>query len=243
VLAGLIVHPAEQALGALQAFCDFAADAPDEFCGQAVIVNAPPLPFLDPGWHGRPVVIYVVSWCGEQTAGGRVLGPLRGYGQPLADHVGWMPYVAWQQILDSNAPSGLRYYWKTANYRNMGDSTLKVLAAAAQQLPTPRSEIHLHHMGGAVGRVPQDDTAFAHRSAEYFINLIGITDTAEEMSGLRARVRDLYEKLTPEATSTILPNFSDQDDAQAERQFGAEIAGRLAALRHRYDAKGLLSET
>jgi hypothetical protein len=242
VLAGLIVHPAEQALGALQAFRDFAADAPDEFCALAVIANAPPLPFLDPRWHGRPVVILAVCWSGEQAAGARVLGPLRSHGRPLADHLGWMPYVQWQQMQDPSAPPGLHYYWKTANYRNIGDSTLKVLAEAAQHLPTPRSEIHLQHMGGAAARMPRDDTAFAHRDANYFVNLIGITDSAAEMSGLRERVRALYGKITPEATATIMPNFSDQDDAQAERQFGGDIAGRLAALRRRYDAGGLLSD-
>jgi hypothetical protein len=143
---------------------------------------------------------------------------------------------------DPAAPAGLCYYWKTANYTTIGDSTLQVLAAAAQQLPTPRSEIHLQHMGGAVGRVPRDETAFAHRDAKFFVNLIGITDSGEQMSGLRERVRGLYQKITPEASSTIMPNFSDQDDAQAERQFGGEIAGRLAALRRRYDASGLLSD-
>jgi len=242
VLAGLIIHPAEQALEALQAFRDFAAQAADEFCGLAVIANAPPLPFLDPSWHGRPVVIQAVCWCGEQAAGERALEPLRGFGRPLAEHVGWMPYVQWQQLQDPSAPPGLHYYWKTANYRHIGDSTLQVLAAAAQQLPSPRSEIHLQHMGGAVGRVPHADTAFAHRDAQYFVNLIGITDAGDKMTGLRERVRALYEQITPEATATILPNFSDQDDAQAERQFGGEIAGRLAALRRRYDARGLLSD-
>ena len=242
VLAGLIVHPAEQALGALQAFRDFAAAAPDEFCGLAVIANAPPLPFLDPGWHGRPVVIYVVCWCGEQAAGARALQPLRGFGRPLADHLGWMPYAQWQQMQDPAAPAGLCYYWKTANYASIGDATLQVLAAAAQQLPTPRSEIHLQHMGGAVGRVPRDDTAFAHRDANYFVNLIGITDRAEQISSLRERVRGLYAQITPEACATIMPNFSDQDDAQAERQFGGDIAARLAALRRRYDARGLLAD-
>jgi hypothetical protein len=243
VFAGLIVHPAEQAFEALQAFRDFAADAPDEFCGVAVIANAPPLPFLDPNWHGRPVVIYAVCWAGEQAAGARVLTPLRGFGRPLAEHLGWMPYVHWQQLQDPAAPAGLHYYWKTANYTTLGDSTLQVLAAAAQQLPSPRSEIHLQHMGGAVARVPQEETAFAHRGAKYFVNVIGITDAAAGMTGVRERVRGLYQKLIPGACATILPNFSDQDDAQAERQFGGEIAGRLAVLRRRYDARGLLSDT
>lgn len=243
VFAGLIIHSGEHALEALQVFRDFATDAPDEFCGLAVVANAPPLPFLDSQWHGRPVVIHAVCWAGDQSTAERVLAPLRGFGRPLAEHLGWMPYVHWQQLQDPSAPAGLRYYWKTANYRSVGDSTLQVLAAAAQQLPTPRSEIHLQHMGGAVGRVAPGDTAFAQRAANFFVNLIGITDHAEAMPGMRERVRELYARITPEAMATIQPNFSDQDDAQAERQFGDEIAGRLATLRRRYDARGLLADT
>ncbi|HEX3837282.1 MAG TPA: FAD-binding oxidoreductase [Steroidobacteraceae bacterium] len=243
VFAGLIIHSGEHALEALQVFRDFATDAPDEFCGLAVVANAPPLPFLDSQWHGRPVVIHAVCWAGDQSTAERVLAPLRGFGRPLAEHLGWMPYVHWQQLQDPSAPAGLRYYWKTANYRSVGDSTLQVLAAAAQQLPTPRSEIHLQHMGGAVGRVAPGDTAFAQRAANFFVNLIGITDHAEAMPGMRERVRELYARITPEAMATIQPNFSDQDDAQAERQFGGEIAGRLATLRRRYDARGLLADT
>src|ERR1700733_919260 len=63
VLAGLVIHPAERGMEALRAFRDFAAAAPDEFCGIAVVAHAPPLPFLDPTWHGRPVVVFAVCWC------------------------------------------------------------------------------------------------------------------------------------------------------------------------------------
>src|SRR5580692_4846872 len=71
VLAGVVVHPADNGFEALRAFRDFAAVAPDEFCGIAVIAHSPPLPFLDPSWHGRPVVIFALCWCGEMSAGER----------------------------------------------------------------------------------------------------------------------------------------------------------------------------
>ena len=57
---------------------------------------------------------------------------LRAHGRPLADHVGPMPYVKWQQLQDATAPAGKYYYWKTANYTALGDSTLQQLAAAIQ---------------------------------------------------------------------------------------------------------------
>src|ERR1700735_874332 len=168
VLARLVIHPAEHAVEALRAFRDFAAAAADEFCGIAIIANAPPLPFLDPAWHGRTVVIFALCWSGEISSGERELAPLRAHGRPLADHVGPMPYVKWQQLQDATAPAGKYYYWKTANYTALGDSTLQQLAAAVHQLPTPRSEIHVQHMGGAVARIPAADSAFAHRDARFF---------------------------------------------------------------------------
>lgn len=241
VLAGLVIHPADHGLEALRAFRDFAANAPDEFCGIAVVANAPPLPFLDPAWHGRGVVIFAVCWSGVLSAGERALAALRGHGRPLADHVGPMPYVQWQQMQDPGAPAGQYYYWKTANYPALGESTLEQLAAAAEELPTPRSEIHLQHMGAAVARIPAEQTAFAHRDARFFVNLIGIAEQEAHVPGLRDRVRALYGKLSRDASPGILANFSDQDDADELRQFGRRHAARLDSLRRHYDPGGVFA--
>jgi FAD/FMN-containing dehydrogenase len=241
VLAGLVIHPSDQAHSALRAFRDFAAVAPDEFCGLAVIAHAPPLPFLDAGWHGRPVVIYAVCWSGDLAAGERALEPLRNSGHPLVEHVGPMPYAQWQQMQDPAAPAGRWHYWKTANYATLSDATIDQLAAAAHNLPSVLTEIHIQHMGGAVARVPAGESAFSHRDAQFFVNLIGAVPTADQFGGLRERVRELYDRITPEAMPSILPNFSGVDDGDPVRRFGMEQAGRLEALRRRYDPTGLLA--
>ena len=234
VLAGLIVHPGKDALEALRAFRDFAAKAPDEFCGIAVIAHGPPLPFLDKAWHGRPVVMFAVCWTGELAAGEQALSALRGHGQPVVDHVAPMAYSNWQQLQDPGAPRGHYYYWKTANYKSLSDATLGELAALADRLPTMRSEIHVQHMGGAIARIAADDSAFAHRSAQFFVNFIGITDTADAMGLLRDRIRALYEPAARDALPGTLTNFTDQDDSDAIRRFG-HCAGRLEALKRKYD--------
>jgi len=239
VLAGLIVHPADRAFEALRVFRDFAANAPEEFCGIAVIAHGPPLPFIDAAWHGRPVVMFAVCWSGGTAAGEQALAALRGYGRPVVDHIAPMAYATWQQLQDPAAPAGHYYYWKTANYAELSDSTLSDLAAMAVQLPTMRSEIHLQHMGGAVARVVADDSAFAHRNARYFVNFIGITDTADAVDRLRERVRALHQAGSRDAMPGTLTNFADQDDSEPIRRFGRH-AGRLEVLRHKYDAAGTL---
>jgi hypothetical protein len=182
-----------------------------------------------------------MCWSGALAAGERALAALRGHGRPLVDHVGPMPYARWQQMQDPGAPAGQYYYWKSANYRALSESTLEQLAAASRELPTPRSEIHLQHMGGAVARIPADQTAFAYRDAQFFINVIGIAEQGAHVAGLRDRVRALHDQLSPGASPGVLANFSDQDDGDDVRRFGHGHAARLDSLRRHYDPAGIFA--
>jgi hypothetical protein len=240
VLAGLIVHPGEHAGDVLRAFRDFAAGAPDEFCGLAVIAHGPPLPFLDSAWHGRPVVLMAVCWSGDLAAGEGALAALRGHGKPVVDHIGRMSYAQWQQLQDPSAPRGHYYYWKTANYASLSEHTIDELAGMANNLPTMRSEIHVQHMGGAVSRFAAEDSAFAHRNAQFFVNFIGITDALSAVGVLRDGIRGLHEKGSRDALPGALTNFADQDDSEEVHRFGSQNAGRLEALRKKYDPAGTL---
>lgn len=239
VLAGLIVRPASEASDALRAFRDFTSAAPDEFCGVMVIAHAPPLPFLPTSWHGRPVVIAAVCWCGELEAGERALEPLHRFGSPLGVSIGPIPYVQWQHILDGSAPAGRQQYWKNATFDFLSEATINLLASAANDLPTRYSEIHVQHLGGAVARVAEADTAFASRRAGFFVNLIGVTPWPDELAELRERVRRLYDHLTPSALPGLLPNFSDRDDGEVTSRLDIARARRLGSLRQRYDPQRL----
>jgi hypothetical protein len=145
VLAGLIVRRAAEASDTLRIFRDFASEAPDELCGVLVIARAPPLPFLPECWHGEPVIMSALCWCGDPGAGERVLEPLHRFGSPLAVSIGPMPYVQWQHMLDGSSPAGRHQYWKNATFEVLSDSTISLLAGAANDLPSRYSEIHLQH--------------------------------------------------------------------------------------------------
>jgi len=235
VLAGVVIRPASEARAVLRVFRDFALEAPDEFCGMAVLASGPPLPFLDAAWHGRPVVILALCWCGETQAGERALEPLRRFGTVLADHVGPIPYVQWQHLQDGATPPGRSQYWKSASFAQLSDATIDTLAEAAGELPTRTTELHVQHLGGAVARVPQSESAFADRSAPYFVNLIGVTPWPEEFPGVRDWVRQLHAQLAPEALPSLQPNFAGQDDGDPTLRFAAQQSARVAAARRRYD--------
>jgi FAD/FMN-containing dehydrogenase len=238
VYAGLVVRPAEEAPLVLRTFRDFTAEAPDAFCGLVVLMNAPTLPFLDAAWYGRPVAITALCWSGDLASAEGVLAPLRRVGTPIADHLGPMPYVQWQHLQDAGAPSGRHHYWKTASYRSLPDVAIDTLAAAALSLPTALSEIHIQHLGGAVARIPADETPFGQRDAGAFVNLIGVTQWPEEYPLMRERVRELHERIAGGSLPRLLPNFSARDDGRVADQLGPGTAERLLALRRRYDPAG-----
>jgi FAD/FMN-containing dehydrogenase len=243
VLAGLVIRPAAQAHATLREFRDFALQAPDDYCGMIVLAAAPPLPFLDPAWHGRPVVIHAMCWSGDAAAGERALEPLRRSGTVLAEHVGLMPYLQWQHMLDPAAPPGRHHYWKTASYAGLSEATIDVLAQAVNNPPTRLTEIHVQHLGGAVARIPAADTAFSARSAQFFINIVGTTDLSDEFATLRAKVRDLYDQLTRESLSSVLPNFSNEDDGDVTARFDAPQRARVQSIRQQYDPTGAFAKS
>ena len=243
VYAGVVVRPAEEAALLLRTFRDFTTDAPDAFCGLVVLTHAPTLPFLDAAWYGRPVAITAICWSGDLAAAEEALAPLRRVGSPIVDHLGPMPYVQWQHLQDPGAPSGRYHYWKTASYRSLPDAVIETLADAALSLPTPLSEIHVQHLGGAVARVPAEETPFGQRDAGIFVNLIGATQWPEEFPLMRERIRALHGRIAGDSLTRPLPNFSDRDDGPVTEQLAPATAGRLEALRRRYDPSGRFAAT
>jgi FAD/FMN-containing dehydrogenase len=244
VLAGVVVYAASNAQSVLEAFRDYALHAPDEFCGLAIIGHATPLPFLDPEWYDRPVVVLTMCWCGEVAAGERSMAALRNSSAPLAARFEPMSYVRWQHMHDLTAAPYRFQYWKTASFGTLSDGTIGALAAVAEELPTPMTSIRLQHFGGAVARQIADESVFAQREAGFFVNIMGASPWIDEFPYLRERVLRCYDRVAPEALrGLLLPNFSGLDDGDAAAHMGIAAAERLGALRRRYDPAGLFATT
>lgn len=239
VYAGVLIREPGEARETLQRFRDYSATAPDEFCGMVVLGHAPPLPFLDAAWHGRPVVVCALCWCGDVAAADAQLSALKTFGKPLVEHLGPIPYVQWQHLQDGAAPPGRHHYWKTASYRMLPDAVIDELVTALGNLPSGQSELHVQHMGGQVARVAPADSAFSQREAGFFVNLIGNTVWPDEFEALRQAIRALHERISATALPSRLPNFTGLDDGSVASQLDAAVAQRVSETKRRYDPTGL----
>jgi FAD/FMN-containing dehydrogenase len=102
------------------------------------------------------------------------------------------------------------------------------------------SQIHFHHMGGAVGRVGTAMSSFSGRDAGYTYNIIGTWLDPDEDATHIAAVRAAGDALAPLSLSGNYVNFdADADSDQVRAAYGDEIYDRLARLKREYDPANL----
>lgn len=241
VFAGVMFHSLDAATGLLRAFRAFTPGAPDACTAMLVFTTAPPLSFLPPEVHGKRAVALAWCWSGDPAEGERALEPLTHHRAPVAQHAGMMPYAAWQQAFDPTAAAGDHYYWTTSQFDAVDDTLIDALVAHAATPPDPLCEVHVHHLGGAVARIANGATAFSHRDAPFFINVIGHAGAAERFTAVRDWVRDLRAALAPHARAGMQPNFAGEPAEMDSRTHDVGTQSRLSALRARYDPEGLLA--
>ncbi|MGH8212452.1 MAG: FAD-binding oxidoreductase [Rhodanobacteraceae bacterium] len=241
VYAGAVFYPVEAARELLRAFRAFTPTAADGFTAMLVFTTAPPLPFLPVEAHGKRVVALAYCWSGDPVQGGRAAEPITARAEPLGRHEGVAPYAAWQQTFDPSATPGHHYYWTTSQFEGFDDALIDALVPRAGEPPDPLCEVHVHHLGGAVARIANDATAFSHREAPFFINVIGHTAAPERFAAIRDWTRGLRAALAPYARDDMQPNFVGEPADLDAHASGSAVRTKMAALRARYDPDGLLA--
>lgn len=139
VLGGAVFHPLERARELLRFYREYAAQAPDDLTTLVVIMTAPPLPFIPADLQGKPAIAIAACYAGAPDDGEAAIGPLRGFGPPVADVLGPLPYAALQSMSDESAPAGMNNYWKLHYLRALDDDAIDTILQHAATMPAPFS--------------------------------------------------------------------------------------------------------
>jgi FAD/FMN-containing dehydrogenase len=239
VYAGLVVYPFAQARQVLRAWRDFCADAPEALSVWTVLRKAPPLPFLPASAHGTEVVIFPLLYSGDAAEGERAAAPVSKFGEPIATHLGPMPYAAFQQAFDPLLAPGSRNYWKSNNFSALSDAALEAVMASAARLPGPECEVFVAQLGGAMSRVDPAATAFVGRDSRFIMNVHGRWSDAADDERVRAWARQAFEDAAPHATGSGYVNFLTEDEGERVAASYGSNYPRLQALKQRYDPGNL----
>ena len=202
----------------------------DHHAGRPAPASADPQP-------GVPVIggVYV----GTPAEGMEIMQPLRELGTPLADISQPMPFKAVQTAFDPFFPMGtLQSYWKAQNLAGLPDEAIGIIAARANQRPSPLTLVVTFQMGGTINKVGPTDTAYAERSALWMSSIDGNWENPADNEANIAWVRESFNLIAPYSSGTTYTNFTGQADetagALAATAYGANMA-RLRLIKAQYD--------
>ena len=232
ILGGMLIYPFARAKEIFRIYRDVTSAAPDEVNLIFALATLP---------DGTQAAGVLGCYAGSVADGERVLGPLRAPGPILADQLGPIPYTALQSIPENFNPPGMRNYWKSDYLTQLSDDAIDLLVEEYPSVPAPYTHVIIEQMGGAVGRIGEDDTAVSHRDARYNAAIIGMWAEPAEDERTIGWVRRLWESLRPFTSGGVYVNYqmADEGEDRLRGAYGPEKYERLVALKDKYDPTNL----
>ena len=235
VLAGPMFWPMEESSTVLRFYRDWITDVPDELTTMVVHRRMPPLPAIPRELHGTPVVMIGCCYAGSIEEGESVIRPMREFGRSILDLCVPKPFIAHQAMFDPSFPRGRWYYFRSADLAELTNGAIDVIAERAQQMTSPLTAFPIFHLGGAIRRAGDDDTAFNGRAAGHTININATTASAAGFDEEREWSRSFWSALLPYQSSVYVNFLMDEGQERIRQAYGAARYDRLKALKRKYD--------
>ncbi len=241
------LHPVDQIYGGpmffelsdgeavLAHFNEYIKTAPREYGGFPAFQIAPPLPFVPEDRVGKPFVAIVSCWTGSAADGEKIMQRFRDAANPVAEHVGPMPYAALNSAFDGLVPRGLQHYWKAAYAGDLSPELIHAHMEHGPRVPVVNSTVHLYPINGACHDVAADATAFGHRDATYAMVIAGMWPDPADNEANTQWVREYYAAIAPLSQAGGYVNFASSDDqSKVAANYGVNFP-RLQEVKRRYD--------
>jgi FAD/FMN-containing dehydrogenase len=237
VMATSVMYAMDHATDLLGAWCEFMADAPEEISSTAIFWTIPEHPAFPTAVHGTPVFVISAMYAGSVEEGQSALRPIRELEEPVFDPSGPARYTELQSRFDVFFPAGeRRYYWKSRYLETLPDGALETVVACAEERPSPHSFVMLRNRGGAIARVPREETAVPDRTSPWMISVDAAWDDPDDDEVNATWARDCYERMRPYAADGVYLNFAmgDEGDDLVRTTFGEQY-DRLVEVKRQYD--------
>jgi hypothetical protein len=124
---------------------------------------------------------------------------------------------------------GVWNYFRSAFFSDLDPAPL---VEAHSRVPNAMSELHIHHLGGAMGRVPADATAFGTRDRTFLLNVVARSADSAGYPSAVEWARASARAVGPDAAAYV--NFTGEGSA-----YPKDTYERLVAVKDRYDPTNL----
>ncbi|MDX3107478.1 FAD-binding oxidoreductase [Nonomuraea angiospora] len=232
VFHGRIAFPASEAAAVLQGWADHLRTAPEELTSIASFAN----PFA--GGPQAPVEIFVAFDGDDPELAARAIDPIRRLGTVIDDDVALKPYA--DTLVDgATPPPGIRLVTRSAFAgKESVPEVLRILAEVGASEGSPL--IAVRSVGGAVSRVADDATAYAHRGAElmFVTTVLGPEPVVE---AARPALEAIWARLAPHVNGAYANFLASATEEDVAAVYPAGTYERLAAVKRQYDPGNLFA--
>ena len=234
-VGGMLILPATA--DTIAGFIAAAEAAPDELSTIANVMPCPPMPFVPEEHHGKIVILGMLTYAGDTEAGERALAPFRALATPITDMLKEQPYPEMFPPEDDS-------YHPTAVARTMfidrvdrGDAQTIIEFLTASDAAMRVAQLRV--LGGAIARVPNDATAYAHRASRIMVNVAAFYEGQDDKAIREAWVAEFAAALHQGDTGAYVNFLADEGETRVRAAYPGDTWDRLAAIKARYDPKNL----
>lgn len=232
VFYGKISFPASEAATVLQGWADYLRTAPEELTSIVSFAN----PFA--GGPEAPVEIQVAFDGDDPELSAAAIDPIRRLGTVIGDDVALKPYA--DTLVDgATPPPGIRLVTRSAFAGQESVSeVLQILVEVGASAGSPF--IAVRSVGGAVSRVPDDATAYAHRRAELmFVTTVAGPQPVVEAA--RPALEAIWGRLAPHVNGAYANFLAAATEEDVAAIYPTETYERLAAVKRQHDPANLFA--
>jgi len=230
VIGGDVVFPLKDLPNIMSFYADYVASAPDELYLDFVVNS-------EVGKEDGAVVIHA-CYSGPESQAEKALAPIRKAGTPVQDGIAAIDYPAIQRSWDNTDPRHTGSYLKSGFVNEIPDKLVSTIVQNYKAFNERGTMMFFQHSGGAIGRVPAEATAFAHRKA--IANMFAVTTWPldEPRESHVAYIRNYWKEFEPFIDGWYTNEIGDEPDAVVNRNYQGNYQ-RLVKVKNQYDPTNL----
>jgi FAD/FMN-containing dehydrogenase len=235
IVGGMLFLPAT--VDVVEGFMQLADEAPDELSTIANVMTAPPMPFIPEEAHGSLIVMAFIVYAGDVEAGERAVAPFKALATPIADMVRPMTYPE----MYPPDPEGPKLMASGHNgfVDEMPPTLFGEILERLQEPVAPMRAVQLRRLGGAASVIPDDATAYAHRSRRVMVNVGTIYLSADNEPAAQAWVEETARLIHGDDDTSYVNFLGDEGPERVRQAYPGHTWDRLREIKRRYDPGNL----
>ena len=242
IVGGILVLPVNAAI--IERYIALSEEAPDELSSIANVMPVPPFPGVPEEWLGKLGIFALMTYAGEAEAGQNALQPFRdlaklaGLDAPIADMLRPMTYP------EMYFPDDSDYHPLAVSYNLLLDRcdrpSAQTIMEHLEALDAPMRVAQLRVLGGAMARVRNDATAFAHRASPIMVNIAAFYEDDADRAKKQAWMEGFASAIRQSDGGAYVNFVGDEGEARIRNAvYPGKTYDRLAEIKRRYDPDNL----